>query len=137
MSSSKRQTNEWRGGDTYLHRRDETDKHLWIVLSEPSLNAAKVVVANLTSLEPYKEQLCIVEPGEHVYVTKRSCVYYRFAHCLRLEYLEEREVRKEIERLAPLSPALLARVRNGASQSLHMPTEVWDVIESQDLIDPF
>jgi hypothetical protein len=104
MSSSKRRTTEWRGGDTYLHRRDDTDKHLWIVLSEPSLNPAKVVVVNRTSLESYKEQFCIIEPGEHDYVSKRSCVYCCFAHCLRLEYLEDREARGEIERLAPLPP---------------------------------
>jgi hypothetical protein len=137
MSSSNPASPEWKCGDTFLYRRSGLDNHLQIVLSDPSLDAAKVVVVNFSSWEPYKEQACIVEPGEHPFVVKRTCVPYRFAATVTLAFLEDRESRGHIAKQQPLSAALLARVLAGAAQSRFMPTEVWDVIEVQDLVEPF
>jgi len=128
---------EWKCGDTFLYRREGLDEHLQIVLSDPSLNRDKVIIANFSELKPYKEQNCIVEIGEHPYITKRSCVPYRFASIMPLALLEDRESRGFIERQQPLSKELLNRVLFGASLSLFMEVDVWDIIENQGLVVPF
>ena len=137
MSSSNPTPPEWKCGDTFLYRRPGLDNHLQVVLSNPTLVPARVVVVNFSSLRGYEERTCIIEPGEHPYATKRTCIPYRFAYMTSLAYLEEREANGDIERQEPLSPELLCRVLTGAALSVFMPTEIWDVIENQDLIDPF
>ena len=135
MTSSQAIASKWQCGDTFFHDRDERT-HLQIILSDPTINPAKVVIVNLSS-KMYHEHTCIIEPNEHPYVTKRSCVVYRFAYMLPLAYLEEGEENGSVVRNKPLSSELLSRALNGAAKSIHMPMDIWDVIDSQDLVDPF
>jgi hypothetical protein len=106
-------------------------------LSDPTLDPSKVAIANFSSLKPYHEKTCIIEPGEHSCIPKRTCIPYRFAYLLTLAYLEDGEADGSVERRESLSPELLSRALSGAAQSVFMPTEVWDVIENQGLVDPF
>jgi hypothetical protein len=60
-------------GDTFL--TPGVDDHLWMVISEPSLDPSLVVVCFL-SWQPHYDQSCIVEAGEHPFVTHSTCVNY-------------------------------------------------------------
>ena len=135
MPSSQATTTEWKCGDTFFHDRDGKT-HLQIVLSDPTINPSRVVLVNLSS-KMYHEQTCIIEPHEHPYPTKRSCIVYRFAYILPLAYLEDGEADGTVVRNEPLSAVLLDRALNGAAQSIYMPMEAWDLIDSQGLVEPF
>jgi len=132
MSLSRPTSTEWKWGDTFLHDRDRWE-HLQVVLSDPAVNPSKIVFVNFSS-QPYHERTCVIEPGEHPYVKKQTYIPYQFAYVLPLAYLEEAESSGRLRKQAPLSSTLLQRAIFGASRSRRMATEIWDIIEGQDLL---
>jgi hypothetical protein len=50
--------------------------HLFVVISDPSADPDRIVTANFTTWAAHKDQSCIVEVGEHRFITRRSCMYY-------------------------------------------------------------
>jgi hypothetical protein len=126
---------EWKCGDTFFHDRDGGE-HLPIVLSDPAKDPSRVVFVNFSS-QTYHEQTCVIEIGEHPFVTKKTRIPYRFAYILPLAYLEDDAAIGKIRRDVPLSPELLRRALAGAARSLFMPIEAWAIIEDQGLVDPF
>ena len=65
-------------GDALLlsSRHRDLDPHLWVVASDPALNADRVLILNLTSWRPGIDQSCVIESGEHPLVNHRTCVNY-------------------------------------------------------------
>jgi hypothetical protein len=138
MTSLKPTIARWMCGDTFFYKRPNTDDHLQVVLSDPSRNPDKIVIVNFSSVKPFEKELgCIIAPGEHPYVKIKTFIPYRFAYTVKIEFLEDNESRGHIAKQEPLSPELLNKALLGASQSLFMPTEIWDVIENQGLVDLF
>jgi hypothetical protein len=105
-------------GETIIIPLPDTsyDSHLWMVLSDPT-QGDECVLVNFTSWRADKDQACIVEPGEHPYVSRRTCVNFRDAKRCKTAALDELVASKNLRRSAPLSPELLARIRNAVSQS--------------------
>src|SRR5438477_10864490 len=95
--------------------------HPWTIISAPELDAENVVIVNFTELRDYKDQSCIVQPGEHPTITKPSCINYPKARLLTNAQLENAKRLKALELVAPLSPELLERIRIGAMCSDGMP----------------
>ena len=110
-----RRTSSFAPGTVYLP--SEKGAHFWVVLSDPAKNAERVLVVNWTTHEEYKEQTCILEAGEHVNLTRRSCVYYIGAKIVRLDDLQYAELCNKIHVTGTLPPDLLERIRKGAGQS--------------------
>lgn len=65
------------GGDTLIIPAPGTslDSHLWIVLSDPTLDHF-VLLVNLTSYRPDKDDACILDVGDHPFIRHPSCVNY-------------------------------------------------------------
>jgi hypothetical protein len=63
-------------GDTLLIDAPGTtlDSHLWIVISDPALDPQRVVLVNMTSHRADKDQACVLEMGDHPYVSHRTCI---------------------------------------------------------------
>lgn len=61
-------------GDTVLIPLPDTSygSHLWMVISDPG-QGDECVIVNFTAWRADKDQACVVEPGMHPYVTKRTC----------------------------------------------------------------
>ena len=62
-------------GDVYLVTDSRIDNHARVVISYPSLNPNQVVWVNFTGSEgEYRDHSCILEIGEHPWMTKRTCI---------------------------------------------------------------
>ncbi len=67
-------------GDTLLIPLPDTslDSHLWMVISDPA-QSDECVIVSFTSWRADKDQACVVDVGEHPYVSKKTCVNFRDA----------------------------------------------------------
>ena len=120
-----------RPGDTFWGI--DRQHHLWIALT-PLAPDGSIFVANFTSHYPSVKASCderctVVNPGEHPYPRRPSCIYYRGSHAE-----TQREILQGIERPfrrgEPLSPQLLRRVQRGALDSPRAPDDVKDAVRA-------
>jgi len=112
------------------------DAHLWIVLSKPELDSLHVLIANLTSWRADKDQACVLEPGDHPYIKKRSCVNYADSKIVTVRAIETLLQERLVEKHTPVSVPLLERIREGAMQSRFMPLEHAALLMDQKLVAP-
>ena len=124
-------------GSTFLlsEEHQDIDKHLWVVLSDPTKNDREVLIVSLTTHKPHKDQACIVDPGEHPWVTHKTCVAYDFARTLSLEQLKELRYSGSIQLNEPVSKALLARIRQSAGNSVRLKMKYADLLIDQGLLE--
>jgi hypothetical protein len=111
------------------------EEHPWVCLSNPRANSESVLIVNLTSWRDDKEQTCIVERGEHICITRRSCVYYEGWTITTLKALLAAKdggvLKLERDRL---SPALLRRILDGAASSDNLGLGAKRLLQDQGLI---
>jgi hypothetical protein len=101
-------------GDTFILRgKGQRSPHLWVLLWGPSGPADTFLAVSFTTLEPYKDQTCIVEAGEHPFVQHPTCVMYSAAIRITQEKLNAAFASRSAIRQNPVSPELLERVRAG------------------------
>jgi hypothetical protein len=117
-------------GDTFL--TPSFDDHLWMVISEPFLDPNLVVVCFL-SWQSYHDQACVVEPGEHPFVTHSTCVNYPGATIVADSTLETLKGDGRLRIKAPLSQVLLGRIRTSA-ENADIPTECYAILRAQGFV---
>ena len=122
-------------GDTFLLADVGINNHLFILISDPALDPARIVTANFTSWRADKDQSCIVEVGEHRFIKRRSCVYYGEDRLITLPAYERLLASAHLVRHDPLTAALLARVLSGAAGSPFLPLGNRQILADQGLID--
>ena len=119
-------------GDTFI---DGKYHHLWIVLSDPSIDANNVVIVNLTTHSIAEESRCILRKGDHPFVKHKTSV--RFADA-RLTCVADLEKLSKAGLLAPrerCSVSLLDTIRVGASMDAHLlPVQCREVLDEQGLL---
>ena len=105
-------------GDTILIPLPDTsyDSHLWMVISDPR-QGEECVIVNFTSWRADKDLACVVEPGEHRYVSKRTCVNFKDAKKCKTADLDNLVASKHLKNSDPLSKELLAKIRRAVPQS--------------------
>lgn len=114
-------------GDTILGL--DFNNHLWIVISAPV--QGHIALVNLTThTTGCIDDSCHMEPGDHPFVTRRSCVYYRRAIMNPLAPLLEADARGILRRHEPLVPDLLRRVQLGALASRFTAREVKAAVQA-------
>ena len=109
------------------------DDHLWLVISDPFLDANRIVVVCFLSWKEHLDQACIVKPGEHPFVKHDTCVQYATARVVTAERLKVLQDGGQLRMKAPLSPSLLDRIRKGAENG-DIPTECYEVLRSQGFV---
>ncbi len=122
-------------GDTLIIPLPGTsyDSHLWMIISDPTRGEACVLV-NFTSWRADKDQACIVEPGDHPYVSKKTCVNYKDAKLCKVSELARLVASENMKKSAPLSPELLARIRGAVPES-RMNWDCVQLLIDQGLIE--
>src|ERR1700730_3304378 len=91
------------------------DHHLWVLLSDPAQDADNVLVVSVTTWrEVGKDQACMIERGEHPFVTHTSCLAYIEARVLSLANLLTFKDGGYLKLQEPVSEDLLERMRQGA-----------------------
>lgn len=119
-------------GDTFLPPRPYN--HLYVVCSEPAIDAEHVLLVSFTTWGPKEENCCIVHAGEHPFFTHRTCVRYKDARITSVAGLLDVLAIGGMCRREPVSSELLARVRAGASKSDFLPEGCRQILQSQGLI---
>lgn len=125
-----------RPGDTLIIAEPGTslDSHLWIVISDPEVNPDKVVLVNFTKYRADKDQACIVERGDHPFLSQKTCVEYRGAKTVPAKALQDLLDGGQILPHSPVSPGLLEKIRAGVPAS-RMRTEQVLILVDQGFVD--
>ncbi len=122
-------------GDTFL--RTDSDKHLWIVLSDPEKDSDNVLLVNMTSWTATKESACILNRGDHPWIRHKTCINYDDFDTVvtTLTDLQNAKDAGAVIVQKPLSKAVLRRVLEGATASERLSLEKAEILENQGLID--
>lgn len=94
-------------GDTFLLVNKKLDDHLWVILSDPQKDTRQILIVSLTTAAPHKESVCLLQAGEHPWVTHETCVAYNTARLVTLANLHAWKDAGHLEMQAPLSAGLL------------------------------
>jgi len=122
-------------GDTFLLAKSDINDHLLIIISDPEQDPGRIVTANFTSWRADKDQSCIVLPGDHGFVTHRSCVHYAEDRLIRLTQYQQLMAAGAIVAHDPVNHELLNRILDGASVSKFIPFGNRQILVEQGLID--
>jgi hypothetical protein len=123
-----------KAGTAFVLKDKAVDDHLWIVLSDPELDAEQVLIVSITSLTPVKEQTCLVVPEDHSWVRRASCVAYNFARVVSLETLYRFKDAGMLELQDAISPQLLSRIRERSVESTGLKVDHFDILVAQGLV---
>ena len=118
-------------GDTFWGL--DRQHHLWIALT-PLAPDGSIFVANFTSHHPSEKASCderctVVNPGEHPYPRRPSCIFYEGIRTETQQDIME-GIERPFRRGEPLSPALLRRVRQGALDSDRVARAIKDAVRA-------
>ncbi len=121
-------------GTTFL--LSAVDIHLWIIISDPNLDPENVLIENLTSLAPRKEQSCVLKVGDHPWIRHDTCVNYGDSQVTTLDKLTAARDAKALMIQNPVKPDILQRIREGAMNSTKMPLDHAEILINQGLVQP-
>ena len=109
----------------------DIQNHLWVVLTSHD-GKGEVAVVNLRTHG--RSPTCnlgdcvVIREGEHEFVTRDSCVYYRKATTTSGDRLNATKQRGTLQQLAPLAAEVLNRVQLGAIASDMVAREIQSAI---------
>jgi hypothetical protein len=121
-------------GDAFLLEDARIDPHLWIVISDPAMDEATIVVISLTTLTPDKDQSCPLDVGDHPWISHATCVSYRDARCSSEAQLDALVKSGRLRPQPAASDALLTKILVGAERSEELPLKCRRVLSEQGLI---
>jgi hypothetical protein len=76
-----------KAGDTFTLKDKSADSHLWVIVSDPAVDAERVLFVSMTSYDLTKEKVCLLDFGDHPFVKRRTCIAYDFAKVAPLQAL--------------------------------------------------
>lgn len=120
-----------KAGDTFL--APGFDDHLWMVISDPSIDPDHVVIVFFLSWQPQYDQACVIQAGEHPFVKHATCVEYPAAKVTTNLKLDENVAHGKLKLKVPLSPELLDKIRACAANS-DITTQAYDVLRRQGFV---
>lgn len=122
-------------GDALLLEDKSIDPHLWIVISDPAIDPDQVVIVNLTSHDdPSKDTSCVLQAGDHPWVTDATCVRYKDARIVPEAQLDELIKNKRLRPQEPVSDEMLTKIFRGAELTELLPLKCRKILQSQGLI---
>ncbi|WP_037243959.1 hypothetical protein [Rhodopirellula baltica] len=108
--------------------------HLWIVISDPKLDHRCVVAVNISTVkETTKANLltCVLNPGDHPFVNRRSYVVFKLAMMRTNAQLEKMVGGGGYEIQTPVTPEVLEKIREAALASDDIPMDMAQILQSQ------
>ena len=107
-------------GETFVNLNPSSPPHLWVVCSTPDA-AGEVVIFNLTTPSLFSDTTCVLRPGDHEWIDHDSVVEYERGRMFS-EDLKSLMIRRGVYReCAPMRPAVLRRIQEGALASPFTP----------------
>jgi len=98
------------------------------VLTDPNEDG-KLVIANVTSQEQGKDQSCVLDPGDHPFITKESVMNYAEAVESKEAQIIEATRRRLFQSDLPVSPEVLAKIQAGALASPQTESRVKNAVK--------
>lgn len=92
-------------------------RHLWVAVTDPDPQTGEVVIANITTQAPGRDQTCILNPGDHPFLKHESVMNYAEAMIPTEESVERAARGRVVQWDVPLAPAVLSRVQLGCIAS--------------------
>jgi hypothetical protein len=117
-------------GDTF--RPQKFDSHLWVVSSKPEISP--VVIFNLTTYTIDEEEVCVLDMGEHPFITHKTAVRYGEGKRVEVNQLEKLIKEGQLKPHERASEAILKKIWLGASLSQRIKPTVLDILENQGLL---
>lgn len=113
------------------------DDHIFITISDPAKNPHRVIAANFTTWQSWKDQSCVVLREEYRELSGKSCVNYgdqgKLLEISVAQYEGFLQINK-IRSLRPLDMAILEKIRNGRRNTDEMSEEVRCFLREQGLV---
>ncbi|MPM48912.1 hypothetical protein SDC9_95639 [bioreactor metagenome] len=113
-------------GDTFLlDFTGAPNEHLFVVITRVIEKLNNFVIVGIESAEnTHSENLVLLSPGEHPFLTKLSSVSYRFAAIMTIEELDSRIKQGTAKKREPMPPEIVARIVKGMKQTRKAPRYV-------------
>jgi hypothetical protein len=111
------------------------DRHTWVILSDPAIDAARVLLVSFTGYVPGMDPSCIVEVEELSILDKRSCIYYADIKEASVAALDQLQAAGKLQKRTPVSQQLLARIRGGVSLSRDIEVKYIEFLLGQGVIE--
>jgi hypothetical protein len=124
-----------RAGDTFFLTSRAVDTHLWVVISDPEKDAERVVLVSVTTYEPHKEAVCLLDVADHPTISHKSCIAYNEARMTTLGTLIGLRDGGHLNPQAPVSAELLACIRAGVSRSTRIKYKYIEILLDQEVIE--
>ena len=123
-------------GDTFIRagRHVATDPHLWVIISDPAKDKARLAVVNFTSQRIDKDQSCQINPGEHPFVTRNTVICYDGARIVSESTILAAVSSGTLRLHSAVNGSLLDRIRSGAATTPHLPLGVKRLLQAQQII---
>ena len=122
-------------GTCFLIVDKQMDDHLWVVLSDPKVDDQKVLVVNLNTPTEKKEKVCLLQPGDHPWIRKTTCVNYADSWVQPLAQFLEWKHKGIIKLIDPMPVAVLERMRQAVLDSTRIPMDNANLLIAQGLVD--
>ena len=124
-----------KAGDTFYVRDRGVDTHLWVVVSDPGRDPERVVMLSMTTYEVYKEDVCLLDVGDHPNISHKTCIAYNEARMTTLKTLTTLLCGGHLSMQAPVSAEVLLRIRSGVSASTKIHYKYIEVLLDQQVIE--
>ena len=112
-------------GDTLLPSPNQnTDNHLWVVVTDPEGDPPRVVMVNLTSFRPGVDETVILNPGDHPFVRHKTVINYGDARFTCTKLIDKAYERGLATIKQPASAELQERIKNGLLESKEPPKNI-------------
>lgn len=97
--------------------------HLFILLTDPVAPENDVLVVNISSVNKglYYDPTCLLYPGDHSFVTRKSYIYYKEAEIRGATQLANGATKGIFKPLEMVDEIIFARICKGVEDSKHTP----------------
>jgi len=126
-----------RAGDTFRFADKRLEQHLWVIISDPLIDVADpVVIVRLTTNRRGRDRTCVLQPGDHPFITHETVVDYEEALETSNPCLDGFVGHGHAFLQEPATPEVLSRIRQGAAVSPRIPEGCKEILIRQGLIEP-
>ena len=124
--------NGFRIGSTFHFNDRIDDDHLYVVVS--GLSAPEVVILSITTQRRFSDTSCLLQPSDHPFISRPSCIAYLFAELIAVSELESKLQHGDLTLRETCDSKMLEKIWDGAEKTRQMQGWIREVLVSQGII---
>ena len=127
-----------KAGDTFfLLDRKTGVRHLYVVLSDPGQSLEQIFIVMVSTRSDGKEESCLLRVGDHPFLHHDSVVVYKIPPAMLVSKTELDQWATDgiLKDKAPITTAVLERIRRGYVESRYRTDRVYQLLFRQGLVD--